>query len=115
MELLSGSVSFTGVQPTSVQTGPTLAATYRTIPLGQQAIITFQAKLFDTITTGQIITNIANATWTSLSGQYTNSILGERNGAGGVNTYFTSGTATVYFNPIPDVGVVITAPNSINA
>lgn len=115
MQLITDSLTFTGVLPTSVQTGPTLSASYTTIPLGQQAIITFQAKLFDNITTGQTITNIAPATWTSLSAQYNNTILGERNGAGGVNNYLTTGTATVYFNPIPDVGVVITAPTTINA
>jgi len=53
------------------------------IPAGTTVTATYQVKVADTVTAGQVLTNSATVDWSSLNGTPT----GERLGTGGVNDY----------------------------
>ena len=61
-----------------------------TIPVGGSVTITYNAVILVAVTPEQLVQNVGNVTWTSLSGTDSN----ERDSSGGFNDYSTSDTAS---------------------
>jgi uncharacterized repeat protein (TIGR01451 family)/fimbrial isopeptide formation D2 family protein len=95
-----------GVVPTSLsESGGVINATWATFPLGSTSTITFSATVAATATPGQVVSNTASTTHTSLPGapgqlSSYNTVSYERTGnpadpGGAANTYAASDPATV--------------------
>ena len=108
---VSGSLTNTaGQAPTTLGiSGTTISATYSTFNVGSTSTLTFQGTLTSADTPGQVITNPATVTWTSLPGVVStsespyNSLGVERTGntagtGGAANTYSTTASSTVTVN-----------------
>ena len=112
MSYVAGSVANpAGLAPTSYgEAGGTITAAWDSFPLGSTSTIRFQVKLLGSVSPGQIITNSATTTYTSLPGNVTtaqstfNTLSTERTGntadpGGAANNYTTNGQATVTIVP----------------
>jgi uncharacterized repeat protein (TIGR01451 family)/fimbrial isopeptide formation D2 family protein len=99
---------------------PTLTATWATFPKNTSCEITFDATVDYSVNPGDTLTNTANATWTSMSGDHTsarstyNTDSTERTGADGVggalNDYASEDSAVVTItNPVVQKYVVDTS------
>ncbi len=84
-------------------------------PLGSTSVFTFDVTLDASVSPGQVITNTADLSWTSLPGDETtprsthNGASVERTGVGGVNDYTTSGSGQVTITGIPTKTIVSTS------
>lgn len=95
---------------TDASSGNTVDLTVDTLPPAATVVVTYSATLSLSVTPGQILTNTASTTWTTLpaSGTAVNgtgstagvagSTTGERTGAGGVNNLSASDSKTVTIN-----------------
>jgi LPXTG-site transpeptidase (sortase) family protein len=86
---------------TSGSVGNSLDVTVASVPKGGSVSVDYSARILDTVTPGEIITNASTSTWTSLPGSGTSpnatgsvtpgpsgSTMGERDGSGGaINDY----------------------------
>jgi large repetitive protein len=119
---VGGSLGFSGTAPTSSSVaGQNLSAAWTTFAQGATVTITYQATLDPNVPSGQVYTNTAGTTWTSLPGdvrtaQSTHSAVStERTGraadpGGAANTYAASASASVtVVQPKPVKGLVITS------
>ena len=92
LNLASVSVALAGgaAGVTDGSAGDTVDITIASIPLGGSVTITYDADLNTAVTPGQTITNTGDLTWTSTSGANPD----ERTGAGGLNDYSDSDSAS---------------------
>lgn len=111
-----------GTAPDSLDASgaPTLAAGWTNFPIGTTSTLTFQATLDATVSPGQVLTNTAVVTWTSLPTDVTtaqtanNSLSVERTGdttnpGGAVNDHLASDDAIVTVFSAPDKSIVATS------
>jgi uncharacterized repeat protein (TIGR01451 family)/fimbrial isopeptide formation D2 family protein len=118
-----------GVVPTTLLiTGNTITATYSTLALGSTSTLRFQATLDPSVTAGQVLTNTATETWTSLPGTDPGQITpnnpnayertGDPKHGGQTNNYLAKGSANVtVFSPQPSkqlIGTSIVNANNSN-
>ncbi|QDU19434.1 SdrD B-like domain-containing protein [Urbifossiella limnaea] len=111
---VAGSLTNTaGVVPATLgASAGTLSASFTSLALGQSSTLTFRARLNGTTTPGQVVTNTAALTYTSLPGDVTapqtpyNPASVERTGAGGVNDYVASDPEGVTVNSNAIGGVI---------
>ena len=84
---VSGSLAHTaGLAPTTLaEAGGTVSATWNAFPLGSTSTLTYRVTvdLPPGANVGDVLTNDAALTWTSLAG----AVAGERTGAGGIDDY----------------------------
>ena len=99
-------------------TGNTLTAAWTQLtgfPLGSTSVFTFDVTLDASVSPGQVITNSAILTWTSLPGDESlprsthNPASVERTGTGGVNDYITNGDGVVTITSGPTKSIVSTS------
>ncbi len=117
---VGGSLAHTsGVAPTSLsEAGGTISATWSLLTPGQSSTLQFQASVDALIQAGSAVTNQADIQWTSLPGPTSsdlsihNTNSRERTGAGGVNDYAQSDTATVMVNIASNKIIIATSEPS---
>ena len=86
------------------QSGGTITATWPMLSPGQSSTLRFEANVDPFVQAGNMLTNTANVSWTSLLGStgsdlsIYNAASRERTGAGGINDYTASDAATVNVN-----------------
>ena len=95
---------------TDASSGNTVDLTIATLPPTGKVVVTYDATLSNTVTPGQVLTNTATTTWTTLPGSGTTSnatgsnagvaggATGERNGSGGVDNLTISSPRSVTIN-----------------
>ena len=111
-----------GLAPTTISAAgvPLLTATWDSFPLNSTSTLTFQATINAAVIPGQVITNTASQTWTSLPGivgpqstynTFSCERTGDTLGCGGTqNDYSSSDPATVtIFAPAPVKSIVQTS------
>ncbi len=113
------SLTFSGTAPTTLSdaAAPTITGSWASFPVGASTTITFQATLPLSATAPSSITNTAGLKWTSLpaGGDPTSpyNVDGrERTGAGGVDDYADTGSATVAITPAAVVKTLVTTSAS---
>jgi len=119
-----------GEAPTTLTiVGGTITATYATFSLGASSTLQFQATLDPDVIAGEIITNTASETWTSLPGADPGQITpynpnafertGDSTHGGQTNNYVADGSAQVtVFSPVPSkqlLGTSIVDANNSNS
>ncbi len=95
---------------TDASTGNTVDLTVATLPQTGSVVVTYGATLSTTVTPGQVLTNTATTTWTTLPASGTTSnatgsnagaaggTTGERDGSGGVDNLTVSSSKSVTIN-----------------
>ncbi len=93
LSYVPASVSDTGPVAADSLSGSasSIDAAWDALPIGAVGSVSFEATLDGDVAPGQIITNTATATWTSLPGD----VPGERTGDGGVDDHADADSATV--------------------
>ena len=121
MTYVGGSLDCTGgslTPDTCAFVGNTLTSSWTQLtgfPLGSTSVFTFDITLDATVSPGEVITNTANLTWTSLPGDESlprtthNPASVERTGIGGVNDYITIGEGIVTITGSPTKSIVSTS------
>ncbi|MEJ2011795.1 MAG: sortase [Anaerolineales bacterium] len=101
--------------------GNTLTASWNQptgFPLGSTTVFTFEVTLDASVSPGEVLTNSADLTWTSLPGDETtprspyNTTAIERSGAGGVDDYAASGDGIVTITSGPTKTIATTSEPS---
>ncbi len=121
LDLTSISVTATACGPLPVEddqsSGNSVLLEFAVLPPGCQIEVNYTAELLVAVTPGQVLTNTANLTWTSLPGAGTDTpgapgdVDGERTGDGGVNSYFDSDDADVTIDAVTLAKTVVDTSN----
>jgi len=80
---------------TNNSTTSNINITVASVPAGESVTVDFYPVIQNTVTPGQVIDNVGNSTWTSLTGVVT----GERTGVGGVDDYVAATTVQSFTVP----------------
>ncbi|WP_159435992.1 isopeptide-forming domain-containing fimbrial protein [Microbulbifer donghaiensis] len=93
LQYLAGTATVDGAASEPTVTGSPQVLSWPAWDLvkGQQVVVEYQVQVQDDVAPGQILSNVATATWTSLSGADSN----ERDGSGGFNDYRASDSTNV--------------------
>lgn len=101
LEYVPGSATVGGVATEPAVTGDPQLLTWPAMDMveGASVVVAYQVLVRDTVAAGDALANLAEATWTSITGVDTNERTGADTDTGGVNDYYATDTTTV---TVPD-------------